>query len=336
MDSTQSGICAPSSLLERMTQRKDNLAQRAEQRRQEKESKAASSENADYFQQAFQEMRSALEGKLERASSVEKSELPVYLDGLVKDVQVMQQLLNESSMFLASFQLKTAQEELKALNTQVTARIEQLQPKKKFGFGKKQQAPVKNEKVGGLKKDQTDSSKENPLDHLLEDRQFFGFKDEIGKTLTLEAGELENRQLNLFNLRDCRVVALGNPSTIQAASLHNCTVIVGPVSRSAFVKDSTNSWFVMACQQVRIHNTSQTCFYLHVTGAAIIEDCREVQFAPYNLQYPTLDQHYLQSGLDRDTNHWNQIEDFHWLNENEDSPNWSIIPEAERTNTWLQ
>ncbi|KAK4317039.1 hypothetical protein Pmani_011851 [Petrolisthes manimaculis] len=343
MDATPSKSSAPARVLERMKQRQDNLAQQTEQRRLEKESKAASSESIDYFQQTFLQKRNALEGKLEEAGNVAKSELSDFIDTLVKDVQDMQQMLNESSLFLASFQLKIAQEELNALNARVTAKIEQLQPKKKFGFGRKQQTSKENEKAKVLKKDETDNSKETAgtstpgtLDHLLENRQFFGFKDETGKTLTMAPGELENRQLNLHNLRDCRVVALGNPSTIQAASLHNCTVIMGPISRSVFVKDSSDSKFIMACQQVRIHNTSRTCFYIHVTSSAIIENCLEIQFAPYNLQYPKLDQHYLQSGLDRATNRWNKIEDFHWLNEKEDSPNWSIIPEADRTSDWLK
>ncbi|KAG7159627.1 tubulin-specific chaperone C-like isoform X1 [Homarus americanus] len=334
MDPTQSS--SYSNLLERMKQRTDDLAQKAEQRRSEKESNAAVSEKFDYFHETFQQMKKDLETKIEEVGNVKKANLITYLDNLVEDSQQMQQLLNESSMFLASFQMKKASAEMKELDELIHCRIEELQPKKRFGFGKKK-VTEKTENITAMK-DSTDSStamQSNSLDEIIK-KQFFGFKDQAHQTLTKSAGELENRQMNLQNLQDCKVIALGNPSTLQVASLRNCTVIIGPTSRSAFIKDCINCKFVMACQQVRIHNTQNTQFYLHVTGAAIIENCQKVQFAPYTLRYPELEDHYCQSGLDLNINQWDKIDDFHWLSESEISPNWSVIPEDERLENWLE
>nr|XP_053639309.1 tubulin-specific chaperone C-like [Cherax quadricarinatus]XP_053639310.1 tubulin-specific chaperone C-like [Cherax quadricarinatus]XP_053639312.1 tubulin-specific chaperone C-like [Cherax quadricarinatus] len=325
-----------SIILERMKQRTDELAQRAEERRSEKESNAAVAENADYFLETFQRMKNDLKRKIEEARSVNKENMLLYFDDLVKDFQQMQQFLNESSMFLASFQIKKALNDMKELNDQIQCVIEELQPKKKFGFGKKKLAE-KSEKAKDIKADTIDSSisKHSTLDILLQ-KQFFGFKDQRDQTLIMSATELENRQLNLQNLQDCKVIALGNPSTLQVASLRNCTVVVGPTSRSAFIKDCINCKFVIGSQQVRIHGTQDTQFYLHVTAAAIIENCQNVKFAPYNLNYSELIDHYCQSGLDLSTNQWNKIDDFDWLNENEKSPNWSEIPESERIDNWLE
>lgn len=322
-------------VLERMKQRSDVIEQKAEQRRSEKRSNEAGSESIDYFYDTFQGMRDDVKRKTEAALNIEKSQLISYLDGLVKDVQNMQQYLNESSMFLASFQMKKAQEHINELNALVHRRIDELQPKKKFGFGKKN--TEKKEKPKESKLDDTDGNAQEKIESLNEiiERQFFGFKDVSDQTLMKTVSELENRQLNLQNLRNCKVIALGNPSTVQVASLVDCTVIVGPTSRSAFIKDCVNCKFMMACQQVRIHNTKDTQVYLHVTGAAIIENCSGVQVAPYSLTYPELEDHYKQSGLDLDTNNWDKIDDFHWLNENEESPNWSVIPESSRIENWL-
>ena len=324
----------PAMLLERMKQRTEVIAQKAEQRRSEKTLNQAASENIDYFYDTFQGMKEDLEQKVKMAADVEKSQLLVYLDSLVKDFQNIQQFLNESSMFLASFQIKKAQENVNELGILVYGRIDELQPKKRFGFGKKN--VEKKDKNKEMKVDHVDSSKEKikSLDKIIE-RQFFGFKDSSDQVLTKSAAELENRQLNLQNLRSCKVIALGNPSTLQVASLTDCTVIVGPTSRSAFIKDCTNCKFLIACQQLRIHDTKNTDFYLHVTGAAIIENCSSVQFAPYTIEYPELESHYRSSGLDLDTNYWNKIDDFHWLNENEESPNWSVIPENNRRKNWM-
>lgn len=325
-------------ILERMKKRTEEIAQRAEVRRQEKQGQAAMSENADYFQETFQNMKDDIERKIDDAGNIKKAQLLDYFDELVKDVQQMQEFLNESSMFLASFQVKKAQEHIKTLNNLVHSKIDELQPKKKFGFGRKKTGGEKSTKAKELKKnDGVDgcSKEKNTLDEIIE-KQFFGFKDQSNQTLTKSAEELDNRQLNIHNLDNCKVIALGNPSTLQIASLRNCTVIVGPTSRSAFIKDCINCKFMIACQQLRIHNTKNTQFYLHVTGAAIIENCHDVQFAPYTIKYPELKEHYCKSGLDLKTNYWDKIEDFHWLNENENSPNWSVIPEKERIDNWLK
>lgn len=326
--------CTPAQLLERMKQRTEAIAQRAEQRRTEKTLNEAASENVDYFYDTFQSLKEDLELKIKQAGEVEKSQLIPHLDSMVKDVQKIQQFLNESSMFLASFQIKKAQEHINELESDVYKRIHELQPKKRFGFGKKN--TEKKDKNKELKLDNTDSGKGKlkSLDKIIE-RQFFGFKDLSCQTLTKLAGDLENRQLNLQNLSRCTVIALGNPSTLQFASLTDCIVIVGPTSRSAFIKDCVNCKFVIACQQVRIHDTRDTDFYLHVTGAAIIENCHTVRFAPYNLQYPEVGTHYKFSGLDLDTNNWDKIDDFHWLNKNEKSPNWEVIPVSSRVTDWL-
>ncbi|XP_068248297.1 tubulin-specific chaperone C-like [Palaemon carinicauda] len=324
----------PDQLLERMKQRTDAIAQKAEQRRTEKTLNEAASENVDYFYDTFQGMKEDLEMKIKQAGDVEKTQLIPHLDSLVKDLQKIQQFHNESSMFLASFQIKKAQEHINELESDIFRRIQELQPKKRFGFGKKN--TEKKDKSKELKLDKTDSggAKLKSLEKIIE-RQFYGFKDLNDETLTKSASELENRQFNLQNLSHCKVVALGNPSTLQFASLNDCIVIVGPTSRSAFIKDCVNCKFVIACQQVRIHNSKDTDFYLHVTGAAIIENCHSVRFAPYTLKYPELGTHYKFSGLDLDINLWDKIDDFHWLNKNEKSPNWDVIPENRRETDWL-
>lgn len=335
MDSA--GNSVHTGVLERMQRRQEQLEERARQRRQEREEQAGltGSAAAEDFFKTFHELRTALQPRIEAAESVPCNELTDYLDGLVKGVQKLQDVLNESSHYLASFQQKKAQKEVDETSANVQAAVAKLQPKKKFGFGRKKpagktSAPPKEEAT----KETLASSALDALDGLA-DRQFFGFKDESGRTLTVSQEELSGRQLNLQNLKECRVEALGSPGTLQAAGLERCTVLVGPAARSAFIKDCRQCTFVLAGQQMRVHNTHDSDLYIHVTGAAIIEGCQGVRVAPYNLVYPALDEHFLASGLNRNTNYWDRLDDFDWLNENEASPNWSVIPEGERHSDWL-
>ncbi len=125
-------------------------------------------------------------------------------------------------------------------------------------------------------------------------------------------------------------------------------VLCGPVSSSVFVDDCKDCVFVVACQQLRIHTTTHCTFYVHVTSRSIIEDCSLITFAPYSWTYPELNEQFkvrptiiicaynvnqsMQiSGLDQSVNNWRIVDDFNWLATSDPSPNWSILPDQDRT-----
>ncbi len=68
--------------------------------------------------------------------------------------------------------------------------------------------------------------------------------------------------------------------------------------------------------QVRIHDATQTDFYLNVGSKPIIESSKELLFAPY-------------SNSEKEKNFWNEVEDFNWLRQAQ-SPNWALMPEDAR------
>ena len=77
-------------------------------------------------------------------------------------------------------------------------------------------------------------------------------------------------------------------------------------------------------------STTDSKFYLKVTSKGIIEDCKGLQFAPYNLDYSGREDDFSKSGLSPDINNWNDIDDFNWLHSGKQSPNWSLLPEENR------
>ena len=118
------------------------------------------------------------------------------------------------------------------------------------------------------------------------------------------------------------------------AETRQCSDISAFNSRSIFIRECVNCVFVLACQQLRIHSTTKSHFYIHVTSKAIIEDCDTVKFAPYNWTYPSLEKHYESTALARNRNNWDKIDDFNWLAADVQSPNWSILYESERVAIW--
>ncbi|KAA0190409.1 hypothetical protein HAZT_HAZT009793 [Hyalella azteca] len=324
-------------LLSRMQQRTQEREQRSQQRRDQVTNRNTELENDDAFLTSFNEMKIKLEEDLKNVtqrSTADKSELESCFEKMTRDHGLIQQYINESSMFLSQYLLKRSQESLASLDVEIRNKMSEMIPKKRFGFRGRSNLPPKTAVTPDVVDSASEVQRNSALEQLLE-KNFYGFRDLSSEKLTLNAAEVHNRQVNLVNLIDCTVTILGNPGGMQAAGLTNCTVVVGPMSRSAFIKNCVDCRFVLACQQVRIHDTKDSQFYLHVTGAAIIESCNNVGFAPFNLNYDQLDEHYTSSGLDRSINKWDKVDDFKWLNSEEKSPNMFLIPEENRQTEWL-
>ena len=142
------------------------------------------------------------------------------------------------------------------------------------------------------------------------------------------------RDVELRELKDCRLFITGQPNVLHIRGLDNCLVCIGPVSRSLLIRDCVDCTFAIACQQLRVHDAERTDFYLHVTSRAIIEDCAALRFAPFSWEYSELDADFAASELSRTSNSWATPDDFEWLNPTKASPNWSVLPETERLTDW--
>ena len=138
----------------------------------------------------------------------------------------------------------------------------------------------------------------------------------------------------MSGLTGCRLEIHGAPLTLHLTNISRCTILSGPVSSSVMVDTCSASSLAISCQQLRTHSTTDTDIYLHTTAKAILEDCRGIRVAPYNWEYPGSDQDYLVAGLDRNINNWQQIGDFNWLSSDVPSPNWAILEEELRKQSW--
>eukprot|EP00041_Stephanoeca_diplocostata_P013884 m.248132 g.248132 ORF g.248132 m.248132 type:complete len:165 (+) comp19501_c0_seq32:1247-1741(+) len=138
--------------------------------------------------------------------------------------------------------------------------------------------------------------------------------------------------LHMRDLKSCKVGLLEGTLILRSIRMLNTLfksciqVCIGPVSRSLLLHECTGCEFHIACQQLRIHTSTATDFHIHVTSKAIIEDCRDLRFAKYAWTYDGIEEDYRVSGLRRDVNNWDKVDDFNWLNPTEASPNWSIMP----------
>ena len=86
----------------------------------------------------------------------------------------------------------------------------------------------------------------------------------------------------------------------------------------AGIQDCT---LVLAASQFRMHRAVRTDVHLRARSNPIIEQCSQLRFAPYQLQYENLERQLQESGLAEDTGEWARVQDFDWLRSST-SPNW--------------
>lgn len=313
-------------MTDKLQKREDDRLAHVQKRKEDKDNRSAENESVTFFETRFSEAKKEIDEGLEPSQVTSKEQLVQHFDGLSILHQKLQKFLSDSAMFLTSHDISRSQEEINLLLQKIKESREKHIPKKKFAFGKKtkksEKAPEKPVEQKGSKKAISVAINE------------CNFSDKSNETLVKTQDEIGNKDVALARLSDCVVKLLGSPSALHIDKLDRCTILCGPVSGSIFMDHCTDCTLVIACQQLRVHHTTRTQFYLHVTSRGIIEDCNAVQFAPYNLKYDDIEQHYVISGLDQNKNTWDDIDDFNWLANDVHSPNWSLLPENERKTSW--
>merc|ERR1712127_1074195 len=122
--------------------------------------------------------------------------------------------------------------------------------------------------------------------------------------------EINKKDIAIVNVKNCVIQLRGNPSVVHAYNLENTTILCGPVTGSVFITKCTNAQIVVACHQLRIHETRMTQFYINVASRAIIENCKTVSFAPYAWEYPLISKDYSQSSIEMEKVNWEAVDDF--------------------------
>ncbi|XP_065844760.1 tubulin-specific chaperone C-like [Oscarella lobularis] len=315
----------------RLEQRKAEMERKKEERITQNESRGA----IELFNKEFATEKQEIERLVEKSLEISKSDLLAHFDALALSMQKLKKHLSDSASFLPEFGIKTAQTQLDALDLVIREKRDVLMPKKKFAFKsrkKEAEKPVENEKT-----EKEEIQEEAACSVILlgsDDARILKFHNRDGETLTLEADDVSGKEVDLSQLNGCVVKIFGTPMAIRMHHISNSKVFSGPVATSVFLDNCTACSFVLACQQLRIHTTTDSRFFIHVSSRAIIEDCSQVGFAPYNWDYSGIERHFQECGLpslNSEGNHWDCVDDFNWLSSSERSPNWYIVSQDKKT-----
>ncbi|XP_051273419.1 LOW QUALITY PROTEIN: tubulin-specific chaperone C-like [Dicentrarchus labrax] len=336
-DSLETAFDGASKIQERLQKRHQTRIEDVERRKEAKESQSVAEEKGDYFSSTFNAERAAIEELLSGCSGADRAVLTQTLEEATAKILQLQKFLNDSVLFLKQYDLRRAQAALQKLQTSLAETREEALPKKKFAFRARAKA---TDKASAPASDTPPPDTGTPAEPgsttvdgaAASEQCSFSNMDNVHLIKTAE--EIQKRDVLLSHLTNCKVRLLGSPSTLHLKHIDTCEILCGPVTSSVFIDHCRNSTLAIPCQQLRTHNTTDTQVYLHVTSRAIIEDCQGVSFAPFTWSYPTLEEDFILSGLDKNRNNWSQVDDFNWLAAGKPSPNWTVIPEEDRKTTW--
>lgn len=291
-------------------------------------------------------------------SSDRKAELLAMLTPLSAKIDDMQKAAAGAAFYLPPYDIRSAANSLRKMRATLTMTKELVQPKKKFSFkerraAKKAAAAAKkaakkakklnNAKAG--KPETTPAAKSESTAASLPAVVDYTVRSKRGETISVPPGALsewasqeseptglnttvnssKSRDVVLADLEDC-VVFLGDTmSALRVDNLRRCHVYGGPVAGSLLLEGCEDCTFWLASRQIRLHHGVRCTFHLRVMSNPIIEDCSELSFAPYNIEYDGLRTQLVNAGLGSTSrNMWKQVQDFKW-HRAQHSPNWATI-----------
>ena len=323
---------------EKMEKREEARISELERKKQERAERIRPEENPELLLSVFTIEKAAIENMLCDLNSLERSALRDRLDDATKLFQKLQKFVTDSFTFLPSYDVKNMQAEINKLQHELNEKRSGFMPKKKFAFSKKKPSEECREKMnakvdGELNKltESSDACTTKDIKSISTDKQdSVVFRQQIIR----HENDLLEKDISFSNLKECTLTLYGSPLALHLEKLESCKVFCGPVSGSVFINNCENCVFVFPCQQLRVHDTVRSQFYLHVTSRAIIEDSHDLGFSQFNWKYEGMDDNFETSRLDRTKNNWQFVDDFNWLKTEEHSPNWYIISDEQKVTSW--
>jgi len=268
-----------------------------------------------------------------KSEQEQKASLMSSYETISNRLEILKKYFTENTSFIPNYEVRKAQEAINKLNRLMQEKREVLFPKKKFGFKSKQnmttlEAAIETASTKANKPEQKDSDNIDSFNLL----SSCNIRDLNETNLVKKSAEINGKDVAIVNIKNSTIQLCGNPTVIHVDNEENSVILSGTVTGSVFINNCQNCQVVVPCHQLRIHETKNTHFYINVVSRAIIENCKNVQFAPYNWSYSHENTASKKLNDPLETSsivNWQSIDDFNWLKQNEKSPNWSFLDESQ-------
>lgn len=319
-------------LTEQLEKRNRELQQQWEGQHVMSKKNSAFGEDQDNFLVEFREQIKLLANSIAHIIHGDRAKISNEVTRIGSEIQALQNALTSATLFLTSYNVKSGQAALNELRNSLDIVKDKFLAKKKFGFRSKASAqPSKPQSEPTPSETQTEvdaaKTKENDLVK-------WTIKNRNNEEIIMSGSKVNDQDITISAIENCCVKIIGHAASLQLSNLTNCIILCGPVNRSVFADNCTNCKLVFGCQQLRFHSSNNCDLYMHVTCRAIIEDCKNINVAPFNYTYDNIEDDFVKAGLDLTKNNWMNVADFNWLSIDVPSPNWSRIEEQKRVSDW--
>ena len=241
----------------------------------------------------------------------------------------------------SAYESRVMGEKTRALRAAFERCADVARPREKFRFksrGTRRRSGGEEEVVGGRAVGETATSGETAAGETaaaaaaVVDDDGPGIRDRSNETI-VATDATEEDDYALERLTDCDVFVFGACRALRAYDLKRCRVYALAVSGSAHVENIVDSVFCVAARQLRAHCARRTRFHARVASRPVVEDSRDVAFAPrvaLEDAHASADDELLRKhGLDVENGLWREVDDFLWLRASQ-SPHWRELEEDAR------
>lgn len=254
------------------------------------------------------------------------------------DARALDRALAEASYYLTAYDVRARGRAMAELREEYERCAAVVTPRARFRFKSRGREARANASANGAQKEDGPSSKRRSSEgggggggdaDVNETDDGPGVRDRVGETVVIRDVD-ESEDFVLERCADCEIVLLGYARALRAYDLRRCRIYVACVAGSAHVENLVDCVVCVAARQLRVHAARRVRFHVRTSSRPIVEDSRDVGFAP--LVVPTDDafvQETLKArGFDQDTGAWKNVDDFKWLKASQ-SPNWRLLEENE-------
>ena len=242
----------------------------------------------------------------------------------------------------SAYESRVMGEKTRALRAAFERCADVARPREKFRFKsrgtRRRRSGGEEEEVGGRAVGDTATSGETAAGETaaaaaaVVDDDGPGIRDRSNETI-VATDATEEDDYALERLTDCDVFVFGACRALRAYDLKRCRVYALAVSGSAHVENIVDSVFCVAARQLRAHCARRTRFHARVASRPVVEDSRDVAFAPrvaLEDAHASADDELLRKhGLDVENGLWREVDDFLWLRASQ-SPHWRELEEDAR------
>jgi hypothetical protein len=254
------------------------------------------------------------------------------------DARALDRALAEASYYLTAYDARARGRAMAELREEYERCAAVVTPRARFRFKSRGREARANASANGAQKEDGPSSERRSSEgggggggdaDVNETDDGPGVRDRVGETVVIRDVD-ESDDFVLERCADCEIVLLGCARALRAYDLRRCRIYVACVAGSAHVENLVDCVVCVAARQLRVHAARRVRFHVRTSSRPIVEDSRDVGFAP--LVVPTDDafvQETLKArGFDQDTGAWKNVDDFKWLKASQ-SPNWRLLEENE-------